>query len=95
MTAVSATSGTVRISSSSCTARRRSSLEPYSAEASVRVRIGTSSIECGFTSGGSAPGGIWSMPASSLACTRVTLRSWSSPTRNRTVTSVNPSPAIE
>jgi hypothetical protein len=60
----------------------------------VSARIGTSSIECGLTSGGIAPGGAWSAAELSLAKTRLTARSWFSPTLNRTVTSVMLSPAI-
>jgi hypothetical protein len=52
-------------------------------------------MECGFTSGGSAPGGVRSIPERSFACTFTTLRSWSSPTLNRTVTNACPSAAVE
>ena len=63
-------------------------------QCSVSARTGTSSIECGLTSGGSAPAGAASIAPASLAWTFVTLRSWSSPTLKRTVTIAYPSPDI-
>ena len=86
VTNVSATSGTVRISSSRCAAISRSVLASTPAPCSVSARTGTSSIECALITGGIAPAGALSMAPANLACTLVTLRSWSSPTLKRTVT---------
>ena len=64
------------------------------APCSVSASTGTSSTECGLTSGGNAPAGAASIAPASLAWTFVTLRSWSSPTLKRTVIIAYPSPDI-
>ena len=86
VTRVSATSVTVRISSSRWTATSRSALALSLDEWSVSASTGTSSMECGLTIGGSAPGGAWSRSERSFAWTLTTLASWFSPTLKRTVT---------
>ena len=85
ISATAETSGVCLIVSSTCAAMRRSSKSPYRLLQNVSARIGTSSIERGFTSGGDAPGGIRSRFAFSFWFSRTMLFSSSCPTRKRTM----------
>ena len=64
------TSGVCLMVSSTCAAMRRNSKSPYRLLQKVSARIGTSSMERGFTNGGEAPGGIRSRFAFSFWLSR-------------------------
>jgi len=77
--------GIFLISSASSFATRRSWKASSARLHRVRARIGTSSIDFGFTTTGPAPGGIRSGCAMSFVCSLTRLFSGSSPTLNRTI----------